>query len=205
MCAEINAESMDRMIEELEKREVMKPDRLTPRRAIREYYPRLKALADAKGYRVKDLYKLFLELNPNAGISEKTFILYWYRARRDHAAMGTVPLQVNLAQTGKLTQAAESIISESEKAVNPGHTSIDEAQAEKPAHELVADSGKPEKPVHASEKEETSRVQSKSVAHTAVKSGAAVQPQTSKSGFLAEADIKAKDELLIKRCGGNKP
>lgn len=84
MVNEIDSAAMDKLLEALEKKET--PAKMSASRAITLYYPRLKAVADKKGLRIRDVYALFRQMNPDARISESSFKEAWYRAGRLHKA-----------------------------------------------------------------------------------------------------------------------
>lgn len=84
MVNEIDSAAMDKLLEALEKKET--PAKMSASRAISLYYPRLKAVADKKGLRIRDVYALFRQMNPDARISESSFKEAWYRAGRLHKA-----------------------------------------------------------------------------------------------------------------------
>lgn len=179
MVNEIDSAAMDKLLEALEKKET--PAKMSASRAISLYYPRLKAVADKKGLRIRDVYALFRQMNPDARISESSFKEAWYRAGRLHKAK----------QADGGDGKADEVADKATQAVKqfPKAGSSDEAVKQ---FNDVPTSSEPVKQFPTADK-----------AGNPVKQFSADKAKTSqaKPGFTTDDDIRAKDAELKRQYG----
>lgn len=185
MEGEIGIEGMDRMLEALGKAENGR--KLSACGAIGLYYPRMKALADEKGLRIADVYRVFCETNPDSGVSEQSFRTYWHKAARKHRAQAEKPAQ-DAGVSG--TAAGNGEPAETVRPVAQIEKSA--PAAEKPA-EIASPAVTPEKPAMRA-----AEIRARMNAQNAGKPEA--NPAKG-SGFRTDEDIRAQGVELMRKYG----